>query len=157
MRYFVMEHINGDMPRRPQGYAAEVRETNDNKIDMGSLYGVDFNARDGLISGRLKLLMEKYMPKYKFAPVVFLDAKKQEQLDFWRFCPPFLAAGSYRAEYKNTGVVSHFCTGNKNAPKIFSVRSPKNIWSVVVHASVAESILRRGILGLKLTRLTEEN
>jgi len=149
MRYFVMEHIDSEMTRRSQGYAAEIRETS----DLGAFYGIDFAARDGLISERLKLLMERYMPKYSFVPVVFLDTKKQEQIGFWRFSPPILSPAHYQADYRNTGVISHISVTRENAPTVFSVRSPKGAWSVVVHVSVAESMLRRGILGLKLTRL----
>ena len=151
MRYFVMEHIHieNETVRRPQGYAAEIRETS----DLSAFYGIDFSARDGLISERLKLLMERYMPKYRFTPVVFLDAKKQEQIGFWRFSPPILAPARYQAEYKNTGVISRIDVTSEDAPVVFSVRAPKGAWSVVVHAAVAESMLRRGIFGVKLTRL----
>ena len=149
MRYFVMEHTDNEPTRRPQGYAAEIRQTS----DLGALYGIDFAARDGLISERLKLLMERYMPKYRFTPVVFLDVKKQEQIGFWRFAPPILAPALYRADYRNNGVISHISVTRENAPPVFSVRAPNGVWSVVVHVAVAESMLRRGILGLKLTRL----
>jgi len=149
MRYFVMEHIGNEMARRPQGYAAEIRETS----DLSAFYGIDFAARDGLISERLKLLMERYMPKYYFVPVVFLDTKKQEQIGFWRFTPPILSPAYYQADYKNTGVISGISVTREIMPVVFSVRSPKGVWSVVVHAAVAESMLRRGILGLRLTRL----
>lgn len=149
MRWFVIENINGEMPRRPQGYAAEIREM----PDLSGFYGVDFIARDGLISERLKLLIEKYMPKYYFTPVVFMDTKRQEQIGFWRCYPPFLASDHYRADFRNTGVISNITVTGENAPKIFSARSPKGVWSVVIHAAVAESILRRNIFGLKLTQL----
>jgi len=120
MRYFVMEHINNEMARRPQGYAAEIRETS----DLSAFYGIDFAARDGLISERLKLLMERYMPKYRFTPVVFLDTKKQEQIGFWRFSPPILSPAYYQADYRNTGVISHISVTHENAPVVFSVLSP---------------------------------
>jgi len=150
MRYFVMEHTDNEPARRQQGYAAEIRQTS----DLSALYGLDFAARDGLISERLKLLIERYMPKYHFAPVVFLDTKKQEQIGFWRFSPPVLSPAHYQADYRNNGVISRITVTRENAPTVFSVRSPNGVWSVVVHVAVAESMLRRGIFGLKLTRLS---
>ena len=41
----------------------------------------------------------------------------------------------------------------KKAPGILRVRSPKGTVFIIVHLSVAESLLRRGICGLELMRL----
>lgn len=149
MRYFVMESINNEMPRQSQGGKPEVRQV----PDLSDFYGIDYVARDGLISDRLKLLIELYMPGYDFKPVAFLDMNKPEQIIFWEFNPTLY--NDCQADYRNNGLLSHISLNSDNAPPVFSMRSPKGLYSIIVHISVAESILRRNILGLKLTRLLE--
>jgi len=42
---------------------------------------------------------------------------------------------------------------HNNAPIMFTARSPKSIRSIVVRMAVAESALRRGILGVKFIKV----
>ena len=150
MRYYVMEAL-GDilLPIAPKGEEAEVVRAS----DLGRFSEIDYDARSELISDRLKLLMERYMPKYDFQPVVFLDIEKQEQLVFWRFRPPFYE--NYQATFRNDGQVSYITFPDNNAPIVFTARSPKGVRSIVVRMAVAESTLRRCILGLKFSKVTE--
>ena len=150
MRYYVMEAL-GDvlLPSVPKGEDAEVVRV----ADFSRFEEVDYDSRNELISDRLKLLMERYMPKYDFQPVVFLDIEKQEQLVFWRFKPAFYE--NYQATFRNDGLVSNITFPDNNAPIIFSARSPKGVRSIVVRMAVAESTLRRCILGLKFSKVTE--
>lgn len=146
MRYFVMEPLDGT--RLPS-----VKEDVVMISDIGRLHGIDYDARNELISDRLKLLIGLYMPKHRFSPVAFLDTDKSEQAIFWRFRPePY---SNYQAIYRNDGIVSHIAFPDTGAPITFTAKSPKGIRSIVVRLAVAESILRRGILGLKLTKLHE--
>jgi len=150
MRYYVMEPQDDILlPSPPKGEDAEIVLA----TDLGRFNEVDYDARSELISERLKLLMEQYMPKYNFRPVVFLDQAKEEQLVFWRFSPP--PHTDIEAVYRNDGMVSQITFLNDRLPIIFTTRSPKGIRSIVVRMAVAESALRRGILGLKFTKIGE--
>jgi len=121
--------------------------------DLNRFNEFDYDARSELISERLKSLMELYMPKYDFKPVIYWDTAKKEQAIFWRFRPPFYE--EYQATYRNDGIVSYISLPNNSAPIVFTARSPKGIQSIVVRMAVAESALHRSILGLKFTRLPE--
>jgi len=150
MRYYVMEAL-GDvlLPSAPKGDDAEVV----NAADLAHYSDIDYDSRSELISDRLKLLLERYMPAYDFQPVVYLDVEKQEQLVFWRFRPPNYE--NYQATFRNDGIVSYISFPDNNAPIVFTARSPKGVRSIVVRMAVAESTLRRCILGLKFNKVTE--
>ena len=150
MRYYVMEALeNALLPIIPKGESAEVVQSS----DLGRFSDIDYDARNELISDRLKLLMERYMTKYDFRPVVYLDREKEDQIVFWRFRPPLYE--DYQAAYRKDGVVSHISFTNSNAPIVFTTRSPKGVRSIVVRMAVAESVLRRCILGVKFTKILE--
>lgn len=119
--------------------------------DLSRFCEIDYDARSELISERLKLLMELYMPKYEFEPVVYLEPVKDDQLIFWRFQPMYYA--DYQAVYRNDGIVSHITFLDDCTPIVFTVRSPKGVRSIAVRMAVAESVLRRSILGLKFTKI----
>jgi len=150
MRYYVMEALgNAMLPTAPKGDdAAVVKAT-----DLGRYGEIDYDSRSELISDRLKLLMERYMPKYDFQPVVYLDQEKDEQLIFWRFRPP--AYEGYEATFRSDGIVSQISFPDNDAPIVFTARSPRGARSIAVRMAVAESALRRCILGLKFTKINE--
>jgi len=151
MRYFVMEPLgNTLLPTAPKGGDAEVIVTS----NLSRFEEIDYDARSELISDRLKLLMEMYMPKYDFSPVVYLDTAKEEQMVFWRFRPP--QYDDYEASYRNDGTVSHIAFRDDRYPIAFTARSPRGKRSIIVRLAVAESALRRCILGLKFTRVTDD-
>ena len=137
------------LPLAPKGDDAEVVKAS----DVDRFCETDYDARNGLISDRLKLLIEKFMPRYDFQPVVYLDAAKEEQAVFWRFKPPVFE--KFKATFRNDGIVSHITFTSDRAPIIFTARSPKGMRSIVVRMAVAESTLRRCILGLKFTQIYE--
>jgi hypothetical protein len=150
MRYYVMEPLeNISLPTAPKGENVEIV----NASGLSRFSEIDYDSRSELISERLKLLMGLYIPKYNFIPVIYLDSEKEEQLVFWRFRPPFYE--DYQADYRNDGIVSHISFPNYDAPIVFTARSPKGIRSIIVRMAVAESALRRCILGLKFTKVTE--
>ena len=150
MLYFVMEPLERiALPLASKDDEMEIIAVS----DLNRFNEVDYDVRSGLISERLKLPMERYLPKYDFKPVVYLDAQKQEQLAFWKFRPTFY--GDYQAEYRSDGIVSRILFPNNRAPFVFTARSPKGVRSLVVRLAVAESILRRCILGVKFTRVSE--
>ena len=151
MRYYVMEPLGNTMlPTAPKGENAEVVVSS----NLSRFSDIDYDARSELISDRLKLLMERYLTKYDFKPVVYLDREKEEQAVFWRFRPPLYE--DYQAIFRSDGIVSHIAFPNNNAPIAFTARSPKGVRSIAVRMAVAESALRRGILGVQFTKILEQ-
>lgn len=150
MRYYVMEQLGKILlPAAPKGEGVEVIIAS----SVSRFNETDYDARSELISERLKLMMELFMPEYNFSPVVYLDSAKDEQMIFWRFRPPIYE--KYQATFRNDGIVSHISFRGSHAPIVFTMRSPKGIRSIVVRMAVAESVLRRSILGLKFTKVMD--
>lgn len=115
----------------------------------------DYISREHLISDRLKLLLELYLPRQAWRACVFIDSQRKEQKTFW-----FLPALAYRPQQvtaASNGMPAAVYVKEqdfaKKAPGILRVRSPKGMVYYLLHLSVAESILRRGICGLELVRL----
>jgi len=150
MLYYVMEPLDGILlPVASRSGKAEVIATS----GLSRFCEIDYDARSNLISERLKLIMGRYMPRYDFQPVVYVDSPKNEQIVFWRFKPaPY---NNCQAFFRSDGIVSHISFPEKLGPLVFAVRSHKGVHSTVVRLAVAESILRRCIFGVKFTRVSE--
>jgi hypothetical protein len=139
-----MEQLeNTSAPRFAEG--ATLIET----LDLNPLKTIDYASGQKLVSDRLKLVFEMFMPKLEFIPVVFSD--KKDILTFYKFTPPLYehCIPAYRID--NT--VSRITFLNGPPPVIFTTKPQKNTYSAIVHLSVAESVLRRRILGLRFTKL----
>ena len=150
MRYLVMEPVgNTLLPTVSGGKNNEVVIAS----NLSRFDNIDYDARSELISERLKLLLEKYLPKYDFQPVVYLDTAKDNQMIFWRFGPP--TYDGFDAEFRNDWLVSHITFMDDRYPIAFTARSPRGVRSIVVRLAVAESALRRCILGVKFTKVTD--
>ena len=150
MRYYLMEQNSTILlPAVPKGDNPELVLAS----DLRRYSDIDYDARGELISNRLKLLMERYLPKYDFIPIVYLEKDKLEQMVFWRFKPSHYT--DYQATFRSDGLVSHISFTNNQAPVVFTARSPRGIRSIVVRMAVAESTLRRCIFGLKFTKLND--
>ena len=122
--------------------------------NVASLRNFDYIAAESLVSDRVKLLLEQYLPEQEWQTCAFVDPQKQEQETFW-FLPPI----SYVPEdvgFANGLPCSVTVNNDDFAEKssgIFYIPNPKGTPFVIVHLSVAESILRRGFCGLLLERL----
>jgi len=151
MLYYVMEPVDGILlPQASKSDEAEVIATS----DLNRFSAIDYDLRSNLISERLKLVMEQYLPKYDFQPVVYVDSPKNELMIFWRFKPAYYE--DCQADFKGNGTVSHLSFPEKIGPLVFTVRSHKGVPSTVVRLAVAESILRRCIFGVRFTRVSEQ-
>ena len=152
MRYYVMEPPEKTiLPTVPKGDDAEIVKA----LDVNRFEEIDYDSRNELISDRLKMLLEQYLTRYNFQPVVYLDFEKKEQIVFWRFKPPVYE--DFQAAFRNDGIISHIAFNSNEAPLIFTARSPKGVRSIAVRMAVAESALRRCILGLRFTQILDYN
>ena len=146
--YFVMEQLDNAPNIPPPNTKGVQRMTNLISID-----GIDYFSRNALISDNLKKLIEVFMPGYSFELAAYQDSSKPVVTPLWIFNPP--VCSDFEAVYKTDGHVSHIAFTNTDTPRIFIAKSPKGIRSIIIHLAVAESMLRRSICGLKLTRILE--
>ena len=146
--YFVMEQLD-NVPSIPSPKITEVQKIS----NLMSINGIDYFSRYGLISDSLKKLMEIFMPGYNFELAAYLDSAKPVVTALWILNPQICS--DFEAVYRTDGHVSHLALTGADTPRIFIVKSPKGIRSLIIHLAVAESMLRRNICGLKLTRILE--
>jgi len=146
--YFVIEQLD-NAPNIPPPKTAEVQKI----ANLMKISDFDYFSRYDLISDNLKSLIEKFMPGDNFELAAYLDSEKQAVTVLWLFNPPICS--DFEAAFRTDGHVSHMANTSADSPRIFIVKSPKGVRSTIVHLAVAESMLRRNIYGLKLTRILE--
>lgn len=159
MDYFLIKQSGTVFVPKAAGPEASSPEEPSVRIaeDLSSMSKYDYIASGQLISDQLKQLIEQYLPEQLWRPCVFVDPKKREQITFW-FLPdlPYVPRQVVIASNSIPAAVyideQDFA---EKSPGIFRIRSPKGTVFLIVHLSVAESILRRGICGLELVRLTD--
>jgi hypothetical protein len=151
MRYYVMEPLgNVFLPATKKREGVEVVLTS----NINRFNDIDYDMSCGLISERLKLVLEMFLLQYHFEPVVYLDMSSKENINFFRFNPP-----EYEGcitTFRNDGIVSRIIFTDADVPLMFTVRSPKGVRSIIMKIAVAESILRRRILGVEFTKVTDD-
>lgn len=155
MDYFLLKQLgNISVPRPKNGNQEEpsIRIMQ----DISSLEKFDYLAVESLVSDRMKLLLEQYLLDSEWQPCAFVEPSKEAQKTFW-FLPPL----PYLPEEVTFAPNGTLCSirvkeedFSKKSPGIFRISNPKGTPFVVVHLSVAESILRRGFCGLELVRLS---
>lgn len=122
--------------------------------DIQELHGVDFLEREGLASDRLKLLLEAYLVQKDWRACIFVNPGKAGAETFW-----FLDPEEYTPAQTGldpASILTKLYFSDTEIPRIFTVKPEKGVKSLVLHLSVAESILRRGILGLRMVPLSTE-
>lgn len=125
--------------------------------DISTLEKFDFLAAEPLVSDRMKLLLEQYLIEEPWRPCVFIESSKERQLPFW-FLPP-LPYMPQRTIFASNGTLQSIYVEAEDfarkSPGIFRIPNPGGTPFIVVHLSIAESILRRGICGLEFLRLSD--
>lgn len=148
MIYYTMEsNGHAQLPAITKEQKAEVIIVS----DLSQYREIDYDDRSELISERLKNIIWRYMPNHVFQPVIYLNTNNNEQAIYWRFKPPVYC--DLIADFRNDGIVSHISFPSNHAPIVFSVLSPKGKRSIIVRVAVAESVLRRGVSGLRFTEV----
>lgn len=157
MDYFLMKQSGTIIiPKEPKTGSCLPQEPSvRNMENLSSLDKFDYIASEQLISSQLKQLIEQYLPEQTWRPCVFIHMEKKEQKTFW-----FLPALPYIPKQtitESNGIPAAVYVDDKDfaqkSPGIFCIRNPRGTNFLIVHLSVAESILRRGICGLELVRL----
>ncbi len=118
----------------------------------------DYLAEEALFSDRVKLLLEQYLIEKDWRPCTFVEPEKQEQKTFW-FLPP-LACSPDNVVFASNGIPCSISINEeafaRKSSGIFYIPNPKGTPFVIVHISIAESILRRGFCGLGFNRLSTD-
>ncbi|MSS63119.1 hypothetical protein [Velocimicrobium porci] len=115
--------------------------------NIGPVEGLDYIQKRNLVSNRFKELLELYQPKEKYQPYVYISTENQQEKTFWHW-----NITEYQpkvVQYRIDGLVQSIEVDNGDIPRMFYICSPKGIRSIIVHLSIAESVLRRGYLGLE--------
>ena len=98
----------------------------------------------------------KYLPERDWHPCVFVEPPKQAQKIFWFF--PTLSYTPKQISFTSNGLSCSIHIQEEDfitkSPGIFYIPNSKGTPFIIIHLSIAESILRRGFCGLELERLS---
>lgn len=126
--------------------------------NISSLERFDYLAEEALFSDRLKLLLKQYLIEKDWRPCTFVEPEKQEQKTFW-FLPP-LACSPDNVVFGSNSIPCSISINEeafaRKSSGIFYIPNQKGTPFVIVHISIAESILRRGFCGLGFNRLSTD-
>lgn len=157
MDYFLIRQSGTiSIPKAPETEAPASKEPSVRIMEApDSLDKFDYLAAEHLVSDRFRQLLFQYLPEQLWRPCFFVDPKKARQKTFW-FLPslPYLPKKIITASNgMPTAIYIEEADFAAKAPGILRIRSPKGAACIIVHLSIAESMLRRGICGLELVRL----
>ncbi|HEY8463777.1 MAG TPA: serine protease [Bacillota bacterium] len=107
-----------------------------------------------LVSDRLKRLLTKYCPQLVCHPVVLADLSRMRQDLYWQINPVTVDCQAPQTEFYKDGAVRNLVIDAVKAGsvRVFRVAGIKESW-IIVNLEVAESILRRDFLGIRLKRV----
>lgn len=107
-----------------------------------------------LVSDRMKNILCKYDDRTFFKPIFLADIKRSRQDIYWLMVPGKIDCLSQKSEMDLNGAMKRIVIDYEKVRynKIFTIKGiVENI--IIVRLDVAESILRRGFTGIRLTRL----
>jgi poly(3-hydroxyalkanoate) synthetase len=110
-----------------------------------------------VISDELKKVFEMYSPNLESTALVFSNALQKKQKLHWIIRPEVLDCIAATTTYLPTQMVKELILSNKNinGKNIFLVKS-KHQTFLITSLDATESILRRGFIGLKFTKVKIE-
>lgn len=144
MDYYVMEQIQ-KLPSMEKEIVEDLDATIYKVHDLRKLKSLDYIKSMDIISNRFKQLLDLFLPERAWRPCVFVDTEKVEQEAFWH-----LSIEDYmpeEVEFHNDGFIFKIKV-SMDTPRIFRLKHKRGTF-IIVHVSIAESVLRRNILGLE--------
>lgn len=107
-----------------------------------------------LVTDRLKKLLVKYDSHLLFRPVVLADLPRARQDLYWQLIPQIRDCLAPQTEFlPNRAVKTLVLDSSKaGAAHVFKVAGVLEPW-IIVSLAVAESILRRDLIGIRFTRV----
>jgi hypothetical protein len=114
-----------------------------------------------LVSDELKKLFSKYEKEIKFRLVVLIDQTKEGRKLYWIMDVPLIDCLSGKSEFSPGGIVKSMVLDKTliDNRSIFAYKTGKSLIlkkQIIINLDVAESILRRNIVGINYERLVSE-
>lgn len=110
-----------------------------------------------LVSDRLKVLLEKYMPGLEWEAAILTDFQQARQDVYWVLRPPIIDCLSAQTEWYPNDTLKRLVLrqGEMESPvfRIEGLIEPH----IYIHLSVAESLLRRSFTGIRVQRVEIEH
>lgn len=110
-----------------------------------------------LISDKLKYIFEKFQEDIFLKPAVLADIKRMKQDLYWIMIPQAVECLSPKAEFNKNGTLKKLVIDETKIgfTKIFKVDGIlENL--IIISLDLAESILRRDFIGIKLERVEKD-
>lgn len=120
---------------------------------------VDFIQRPvSLLSDKLKQLIEKYVPDIYTKSVVLVDINRVRQDLYWLVVPPRIKCLSHQSEFHKDGTVKKLVIDEKKVAsyKVFKIDGIMEEYTVI-SLDVAESLLRRDFMGIRLKKIEKQS
>ena len=149
--YFVMEQI--EYIKMPTVKIAETKDSVTYKTNrITELKNFDYIYKGHLVSDDAKQLLEMFLPHNEWFLHGYVDSEKNTIASFWRLDAAEYVPGEGTV-FRPDGLVQELRLSDEQSPAVCKVKSPKGTVSLIAHLAVAESMLRRGIMGIKFTRI----
>lgn len=125
------------------------------KSNENKLYGELIEGKITLVSDKLKNLIEKYDENIFFRAFVFQDIEKRVQKVYWYSIFEQIDCLSEETEFNKDGSLKKLVLDKEKIKgyRIFKVNGILEDY-IIISLDLAESILRRDFLGLKLRRIS---
>lgn len=125
------------------------------KGDENKIYGDLIEGKITLVSDNLKSLIEKYDENIFFRPFVFQDIENKIQSVYWFAIFEQLNCLSKESEFNKDGSLKKLVIDKDkaNGYRIFKVNGIIEDY-IIISLDLAESILRRDFLGLKIKKIS---
>ncbi|MBY0023080.1 hypothetical protein J2W97_004624 [Paenibacillus jamilae] len=109
-----------------------------------------------LVSDRMKVLLEKYMPELKWKAAILTDFQQARQEVYWVLRPPMVDCLSAQTErYPNGTLKRLILRQGEIEPPVFRIEGLIEP-HIYIHLAVAESLLRRSFTGIRVQRVEIE-
>lgn len=120
-------------------------------------YGDFINGDTVIVSEKLKVLLEKYDENIFFRPIVFQDVNKRKQSLYWIAVFEELDCLSKESEFNKNGTIKKLVINKElaNGYRIFTLKGTMEKL-IIITLDLAESILRRGYVGIEIKRTVKE-
>ncbi|MFM9281130.1 hypothetical protein [Paenibacillus jiagnxiensis] len=109
-----------------------------------------------LVSDRVKGLLEKYMPELAWKAAILTDFEQARQEAYWVLRPPVMDCLSNQSErYPDQTLKQLVLRQVEGMPPVLRIGGLLEPY-IYIHLSVAESLLRRSLTGIRVERIEME-
>jgi hypothetical protein len=172
MDYFIMSQDETVLDAvQPAGTASQIRKEPFGRLDPKRLDNqpVQFYIKEAahpqyidfiehplpLVTDNVKQLLEKYQVNIVFKPVFLADLKRMRQDVYWLIVPPDIDCLAAQSIFNPDRTVKQLALDSQKLrrSRVFTIKGIIENY-IIIRLDVAESLLRRGYIGIKLTKVT---